>query len=61
MRILVLEDKLTLADALESILSGAIYIVDVFSNAEEGQYALSKNIFEKLVPVIYDNNSEFIY
>jgi len=49
MKILVLEDNLTLADALESILSAAGYIVDVFSDGEEGQYALSKDDFDLLI------------
>ncbi len=49
MKILVLEDNLTLADALESILTGASYIVDVFSDGEEGQYALSNDNYDLLI------------
>jgi len=49
MKILVLEDNLTLADALQSILTEASYIVDVFSDGEEGQYALSNDNYDLLI------------
>jgi len=49
MKILVLEDNLTLADALQSILLKANYIVDVFCDGEEGQYALCNENYDLLI------------
>lgn len=49
MKILVLEDNITLADALQSILLKAFYIVDVFCDGEEGKYALLNEHYDLLI------------
>ena len=49
MKILVIEDNFTLADALESILTHANFIVDVFSDGEEGIYALKNHVYDLLI------------